>query len=108
MAACSSSKPKAAVHHAFNPLSSTTTTSVDPNALHTPIALAALQAGKHVLCEKPLATTSAEVASLAEAARTAGKLLMAAQQLRFVFRQERRTRAAWAFPSADEQAALHA
>jgi hypothetical protein len=30
------------------------------------------------------------------------------QQLRFVFRQERRTRAAWAFPSAQEQAALHA
>jgi hypothetical protein len=30
------------------------------------------------------------------------------QQLRFVFRSERRTRAAWAFPSATEQAALHA
>jgi hypothetical protein len=30
------------------------------------------------------------------------------QQLRFVFRQERRTRAAWSFPSAQEQAALHA
>ncbi len=30
------------------------------------------------------------------------------QQLRFVFRQERRSRAAWAFPSAEEQAALHA
>jgi hypothetical protein len=30
------------------------------------------------------------------------------QQLRFVFRQERRTRAAWAFPSAQEQAALYA
>lgn len=29
-------------------------------------------------------------------------------QLRFVFRQERRTQAAWAFPSAQEQAALHA
>ena len=29
-------------------------------------------------------------------------------QLRLVFRQERRTRAAWAFPSAQEQAALHA
>ena len=28
-------------------------------------------------------------------------------QLRFVFRQERRVRAAWAFPSAQEQAALH-
>ena len=30
------------------------------------------------------------------------------QQMRFVFRQERRTRAAWAFPSAQEQAALYA
>jgi hypothetical protein len=29
-------------------------------------------------------------------------------QLRFVFRQERRQRAAWSFPSAQEQAALHA
>jgi hypothetical protein len=28
-------------------------------------------------------------------------------QLRLVFRQERRSRAAWAFPSAQEQAALH-
>lgn len=28
-------------------------------------------------------------------------------QLRFVFRQERRTQAAWAFPTAEEQAALH-
>ena len=30
------------------------------------------------------------------------------QQLRFVFRAERRSRAAWTFPSAQEQAALHA
>ena len=30
------------------------------------------------------------------------------QQLRFVFRSERRTRAAWAFPTAKEQAAIHA
>jgi hypothetical protein len=30
------------------------------------------------------------------------------QQLRFVFRQERRTQAVWAFPTAQEQAALHA
>lgn len=29
-------------------------------------------------------------------------------QMRFVFRQERATRSAWAFPSAEEQAALHA
>ena len=30
------------------------------------------------------------------------------QQMRLVFRQERRSRAAWSFPSAQEQAALHA
>jgi hypothetical protein len=30
------------------------------------------------------------------------------QQLRFVFRQERRARGTWAFPTAQEQAALHA
>jgi hypothetical protein len=30
------------------------------------------------------------------------------QQMRLVFRAERRTRAAWSFPSAQEQAALHA
>ena len=29
------------------------------------------------------------------------------QQLRLTFRQERRTRAAWTFPTAQEQAALH-
>jgi len=29
------------------------------------------------------------------------------RQLRFAFRQERRTRSAWAFPTAQEQAALH-
>jgi hypothetical protein len=29
------------------------------------------------------------------------------EQMRFVFRQERATRATWAFPSAQEQAALH-
>ena len=29
------------------------------------------------------------------------------RQLRFDFRQERRTQAAWAFPTAQEQAALH-
>lgn len=30
------------------------------------------------------------------------------EQLRFVFRSERRTRAVWSFPTAQEQAALHA
>jgi predicted dehydrogenase len=54
-----------------------------PNALHAPVALAALRSGKHVLCEKPLATTAAEVAALADAARASGRVLMAAQQLRY-------------------------
>lgn len=40
--------------------------------------------------------------------RPAEAQLRPPQQLRFVFRQERRARASWAFPSAQEQAALHA
>lgn len=38
-----------------------------PNALHAPQALAALAAGKHVVCEKPLATTVADAERLVEA-----------------------------------------
>jgi len=40
--------------------------------------------------------------------RPAEAQLRPPSQLSFVFRQERRARAAWAFPSAQEQAALHA
>lgn len=54
-----------------------------PNQTHTEIALAALKNGKHVLCEKPLATSSAEVLQLQAAARQAGKILMTAQHFRF-------------------------
>ncbi|MGF6408413.1 Gfo/Idh/MocA family protein [Paraburkholderia sp. MM5482-R1] len=43
-----------------------------PNASHYPLALAALEAGKHVVCEKPLATTSQDAATLAGAARKSG------------------------------------
>jgi len=39
-----------------------------PNASHFPMAKAALEAGKHVLCEKPLAISSAEAAALVELA----------------------------------------
>jgi predicted dehydrogenase len=54
-----------------------------PNRTHAEIALAALESGKHVLCEKPLTTTSAEVVRLRDATRRAGRLLMTAQHLRF-------------------------
>ncbi|HEU5152598.1 MAG TPA: Gfo/Idh/MocA family oxidoreductase, partial [Iamia sp.] len=43
-----------------------------PNHLHTPLARAALAVGKHVVCEKPLATTLADAAALEAAAVEAG------------------------------------
>jgi predicted dehydrogenase len=42
-----------------------------PGDLHAPIAMAALEAGKHVLCEKPLANTLEEAEAMAAAARAA-------------------------------------
>lgn len=47
-----------------------------PNMLHAPVTIAALQAGKHVLVEKPLARTAAEGRTMIEAAEAAGKILM--------------------------------
>jgi predicted dehydrogenase len=46
-----------------------------PNALHHPIAMAALRSGKHVFCEKPLATTGALAAEMVAAARDADRVL---------------------------------
>ncbi|MBP7000875.1 Gfo/Idh/MocA family oxidoreductase [Amaricoccus sp.] len=43
-----------------------------PNALHREMALAAIAAGKHVYCEKPLAPRAAEAREMAEAAEAAG------------------------------------
>ncbi len=54
-----------------------------PNAFHHPMAVAASRAGAHVLCEKPLATSSRHVQEMIAAARKAGKLLMCAQSTRF-------------------------
>ncbi|AGB73430.1 MULTISPECIES: Gfo/Idh/MocA family protein [Rhizobium] len=48
-----------------------------PDFTHTPIILAALKAGKHVLSEKPLATTVKEAEEIAEAAaKSKGKLMI--------------------------------
>lgn len=45
-----------------------------PVALHAPHTIAALKAGKHVLCEKPTAMTYAEAETLVSAAKEAGRL----------------------------------
>src|SRR5215468_6033864 len=54
-----------------------------PNYLHAPMAVAALEAGKHVLCERPLARNGAEAATMAKAAKASDRLLMCAVQHRF-------------------------
>jgi predicted dehydrogenase len=54
-----------------------------PNKVHTPAVLAALAAGKHVLCEKPLAVTTAEVREMGQAADAKGLKLMTGQHQRF-------------------------
>jgi predicted dehydrogenase len=45
-----------------------------PNALHAPMAIAALEAGKHVWCEKPMAPVLGDAERMAAAARAAGRV----------------------------------
>lgn len=54
-----------------------------PNHQHAPLAIAALEAGKHVLCEKPLSPTTEDIKRMIEARDKSGKLLMTAQHFRF-------------------------
>jgi glucose-fructose oxidoreductase len=54
-----------------------------PNHMHRDYAVAAARAGKHILCEKPLAVTPGECEEMIEAAADAGVRLMTAYRLHF-------------------------
>ena len=54
-----------------------------PNMYHAPQVIAALEAGKHVICEKPLAPTPEEIRQMIAARDRSGKMLMTAQHFRF-------------------------
>jgi predicted dehydrogenase len=54
-----------------------------PNALHHRWTLAALRAGKHVLCEKPIAANAREAEGMARAAETEGRVLAEAVHYRY-------------------------
>lgn len=54
-----------------------------PHALHAPVAVEAAEAGKHVLCEKPIAASLEGADRMIEAAEQAGVVLMIAENVRF-------------------------
>lgn len=54
-----------------------------PNSFHAPIAIAAFESGKHVLCEKPLAINAIDGAKMVEAGKKSGKVFMMAFNNRF-------------------------
>jgi predicted dehydrogenase len=54
-----------------------------PNSLHAPWTLAAVEAGKHVLCEKPFAGNAEQAARVAEAADASGLVVMEAMHYRY-------------------------
>lgn len=56
---------------------------VVPNFLHAPVAIAALEAGKHVLTEKPIATHVADATKMIDTAREHGRVLSVGFEMRY-------------------------
>ncbi len=54
-----------------------------PNYLHAPVTIQMLKAGKHVLCEKPMAMTSPEAELMVKTAESTDRILMIAHMWRF-------------------------
>jgi len=54
-----------------------------PNFLHAPVSIQMLEAGKHVMCEKPMAMNVAEAEAMEQAAKKSGKLFMMHFNTRF-------------------------
>jgi predicted dehydrogenase len=77
------------VRHAFRDLDRFLASEIEmvvlgcPNDLHADITVAAAKAGKHVVCEKPLAPSLADADRMIEACRNAGVKLMYAEELCF-------------------------
>lgn len=59
------------------------------NATHAEVTVSALQAGKHVLCEKPMSTSLGECIRMVDAAASSGKKLMIDQNQRFARAHQR-------------------
>ncbi|NQW16364.1 MAG: Gfo/Idh/MocA family oxidoreductase [Chloroflexi bacterium] len=54
-----------------------------PPRPHSDLAVAALEAGKHVICEKPFAVNAEESAQMRDAAKASGKVAMVAHEFRY-------------------------
>ena len=82
-----SGKLGATPHEDYHAMLATDVDAVDiclPHHLHADAAIAAAQAGKHILCEKPLCTTPEESARVRQAVREAGVTLMCAHNQLFL------------------------